>query len=173
MTFTLTQCADPGSYTLWDSVWIAGEGVADWATGAADMGLLAADPIATAMVNLLFTDKRCPEGHPLEKYIDTSDRRGWWGDHFDVRDDLYEDELGSLLWCIENTVATDEIRRWAETLAYDALTPLLNCGLVKQLATSARIVEPSAIVLDVTVAGAVAGQPFNKNYDSIWRSRAA
>lgn len=100
---------------LWDSVWSPLNGDADWAIADATEtqnrgGLRAQAALHTAIVLALFTDRRIPDQHPLRKYVAGDDPRGWWGNGADVRADLGEEELGSLLWVFERAVLTEAIR---------------------------------------------------------------
>src|SRR5262249_35200729 len=125
---------------LWDSVWSPAEGGADWAiAGKSDTlnrgGLAANGMLETAVMLALFTDARMPDDHPLVELAD-GDPRGWWGDHVDVRDDLGEAELGSLLWVLDRAPLTFRgmsMATWAEQLAIAALLPLKTQGAVVRI----------------------------------------
>jgi phage gp46-like protein len=78
---------------LWDSVWDATKGFADWALAGPDEnenvgGLRAKAAIETAVMLCLFTDKR--ESIPSIRFgiSPTAIVRGYWGDGIDVRADL-------------------------------------------------------------------------------------
>ena len=105
----------PQPTLLWDSVWQPPEGVADWALADPDEtqnlgGLRSKAALHSAVVLSLFTDKRIAEDHPLRYLVASDDPLGWWGYGSDVRADLHETELGSLLWVFERSVLTERIR---------------------------------------------------------------
>jgi phage gp46-like protein len=129
----INEGADPQPQLLWDSVWKPTEGLADWALADADEtlnhgGLRAKAALHTAIVLALFTDRRIPNDHPLRRFVQDGDPHGWWGDAIDVRQDLGEEPLGSLLWVLERATLTEDIRRWVEALAQEALAPLIKQG---------------------------------------------
>lgn len=158
---------------LWDSVWDPRLGAADWAYATASEtrnvgGLSARAAIETAVVLALFTDRRCPEGHPLEPYIDAGDRRGWWGDGIDVRADLGESEMGSLLWLLERATATPENANWARTFALDALQPLIAQGLAARADAQAELPSPGRINLAVQLYGRDGTTVYDRRFDDVW-----
>lgn len=129
-------CNEPG-WPGWDTVWSTAINSGDWAVAGPVAGnaggLRAADPLGTAVVLCLFTDRRCPPDHPLAKYVDPADPRGWWGDAVDVRADLGETELGSLWWLLERAPLLPEIERWAGAMAEEALSPLIRAKVAARL----------------------------------------
>jgi phage gp46-like protein len=127
---------------LWDSIWKPWDGVADWAIADADEpqnrgGLRAKAALHTAIIICLFTDRRMPKTHPLYKFVDDGDQRGWWGDGEDVRDDLHETELGSYLWVLERATLTEEVRRYVEIFAIEALSTLISQGVCARIEAQA------------------------------------
>jgi phage gp46-like protein len=167
-------CATPAQLT-WDTVWDSKTGTGDWAlAGASEKnnrgGLQAKAAIATAVELALFTDKRCPDDHPLRKFAD-QDPRGWWGDAVDVRDDLAEQELGSLLWLLERSVATEETARWARAFAIEALAPLKTQGVVASIDVQSEVVGKrlNLAVLLYARDGSVA---YDRKYDILWQQVA-
>jgi len=167
-------CADDAPYLLWGTIWDPVAQSSDWAVSTAANnpgGFEVGDPIATAVIIGLLTDRRCPSDHPLAKYAD-GDPRGWWGDGVDVRADLCEDQLGSLLWLLERATATEDNRRWAETFALDGLTPLLACGAARMIVPTATLYPAqNAITLDVRIAGCLGGVHYDRNFEQVWTSR--
>ena len=130
---------------FWDTVWDPWRGGGDWAiAGSTETGniggLQATQAIATAVTLLLFTDKRIPDNHPLRKYLAIdADPRGWFGDGEDIREDLHEGELGSLLWVFERAILTDEIGLWVEAVAIEALAPLIAQGVAARIEAQAEV----------------------------------
>lgn len=136
-----TEGCDPQPFLLWDSVWNPDLGVADWALAGDDEalnrgGLQARAALHTAIILCLFTDRRLPDDmrHPDGDAANGpagggfADRRGWHGDTYDVRSDLGEGALGSLLWTLERGTLSDATARQAEAFALEALQPLIDQG---------------------------------------------
>jgi phage gp46-like protein len=173
--------AQPIPYLLWDSLYDLQTGLADWQMGTPvpapfgtfnPGGLLVNDPIGTAVTVGLLTDAPCPPGHPLEGYAN-GDLRGYFGDGVDVRADLGEQPLGSLLWLLENATATQANARWAQLFATQALQPLINCKLATQITATANVIPAqNAMTLDVTIVGSFNGQNFNRTFAGIWANQA-
>ena len=172
--FRINEGRDPQPQLLWDSIWDATRGFAEWALAAVAEtfnrgGLAATRALETAIVIQLFTDKRMPVDHPLRKYVDGDDLRGWWGDGVDVRTDLGESEMGSLLWVLGRAPLTEETRRWAETLAKDALQALIRQRIAARIDVTA-IAEPAIGRLDLLIRvyrsdGSLA---VDRRFDDIW-----
>lgn len=164
----------PQPLLLWDSIWNPDLGFADWALAEPDEtqnrgGLRAKAALATAVVDALFTDVRCPDDHPL-RYLAGDDLRGWWGDGIDVRTDLGEAPLGSLLWLLERAPLTFEIvSLWAPRLAEDALAPLLAQGAVVRIETEAIGDElRSRLDLFVRLYGRDGQKIYDQRFDAVW-----
>lgn len=165
---------DTDPFLLWDSVWSQADGIADWALAPPDEpgnggGLTARAALFTAACLCLFTDKRVPQDHPLA-YLADGDPRGWWGDAVDVRTDLGEDALGSLLWLLERAPLTDDIARWSESLALDALDVLKRQGAVVRIDAQAT---PNAVAgrleLAVQMYARAGDIVFDAKFDLIWK----
>lgn len=171
----IDEGASPQPILLWDSVWNPAEGYADWAIASAAEGLnrgglQATSALATAVTDALFTDVRCPEDHPL-RYLAGDDLRGWWGDGVDVRTDLGEAQLGSLLWLLERAPLTSDIvERWAPTIVQDALAPLLRQGAVVRIETDVVANElKSRLEIFVRLFGRDGTKVFDQRLDAIWQ----
>ncbi len=175
----INEGSDPQPQLLWDSVWNVAAGFADWAVASATEiynrgGLRARATLSTAIVLQLFTDRRLPADHPLRKYVDDDDLRGWWGDGVDVRVDLHEDELGSWLWALSRAPLNEDTRRWTETLALSALQTLVDQGIAARITTQA-IMEPAIGRMDLLVRvyrsdGSLAA---DRRFDDIWNQLGA
>ena len=160
---------------LWDTVWNAEQGFGDWAVAAPGTpgnsgGLQADNALHTAIVLCLFTDRRCPPDHPLAKNIQDGDPRGYWGDGVDVRADLGETELGSLLWLLENT-AIDPVDtpRWLQSLALDALAVLVGQGAVVRVDAQASIDSTrNRGDLAVQLYGADGARIYDRKFQALW-----
>jgi phage gp46-like protein len=160
---------------LWDSIWAPWKGCADWKIADTDEahnrgGLRAKGALHTAVTICLFTDKRVPEDHPHAKLVDGDDPRGWWGDGEDIRPELGEREMGSLLWIYERAHLNDEIRRWVEAEALDALATLIFQGVATKIeAIATRPTNPNQLNLEVRIYGADGSMTFNEMFEDIWK----
>lgn len=163
---------------LWDSVWQPALGYADWSLAGDDEpqnrgGLRSKAALHSAIVQMLFTDRRMPENHPLQRFVADADPRGWWGDGVDVRDDLFETDLGSLLWVFERSILTEEVRRWVEAITLEALSPLIRQGAAMRIdaqATSQQAFNRCDIA--VQVYGRDGTRAYNHRFEDIWRQTA-
>lgn len=161
---------------LWDSVWEPWRGQADWAmAGASETqnrgGLSARAALHTAVVLSLFTDRRIDKQHPLFYLVEDGDQRGWYGDGVDVRQDLHETDMGSLLWVFERAHLNEEIRRWVEILALEALAPLIAQGAaVRAEAQADRSLN--RIDLHVQLYGRDGSKLYDYKFDDIWAQTA-
>lgn len=163
---------------LWDSIWQPWKGQADWALADPDEaqnqgGLRSKAALHTAIILLLFTDKRMPPNHPLKKLVQDGDPRGWFGDGEDVQADLGETELGSLLWIFERAPLTEEIRRWVEAIALEALAPLIFQGAAVRIEAQAMAeFAVDRCDLAIQIYGRDGSQLYNYQFDSIWQQTA-
>jgi phage gp46-like protein len=140
----VAEGCDADSNLLWDSVWDDVQGFADWAAADLDEtmnrgGLRSKAAIGTAVILCMFTDKRVDPDHPLF-YLADGDVRGYFGDGIDVRTDLNEGPLGSLLWLLERapmTIAGVPVTTWAEQFTNEALQTLLDQGVCVRIDVTA------------------------------------
>jgi phage gp46-like protein len=172
-------CA-PEYSLLWDSVWDPSRGVADWAiagpSDANNIGGLAANAIIDTAVTLcLFTDKRVDENHPLYFLCD-GDPGGWWGDGIDVREDLHEGPLGSLLWLLGRapmTIAGMPASQWAILLASEALQTLQDQGVCVRIdVTATQDAIAGMIKLFVKLYGRDGKVIYDRQFDILWNQVA-
>lgn len=157
---------------LWDSVWDPATGRADWQVARPGEplnagGLRAMRPLETAVILSLFTDRACPPNHPLAP--PDGDLRGWWGDGVDVRTDLGEAPLGSLLWLLERSILDPVATpRWAIAFAQDALSGLVTQGAVATIAVQAAAQPPSRLDLAVQLYAQNGAELYNRRFSDIW-----
>lgn len=152
LTIYLARCPNEAALA-WDTRWNVATGGGEWRI--ADLaelgnvgGLAASAPLETAVVNLLFTDRRCPADHPLAKRAG-GDLRGWWGDGVALDG---EPPLGSFLWLVTDFgVASDADARWAEAFALEALQPLIDAGVAARIVAQAQA-APARNRLDLSVS---------------------
>jgi phage gp46-like protein len=171
----INEGEDKQPILLWDSVWSPSEGMADWAMAGPDEpqnqgGLRAKAALHTSVIIALFTDKRIQDDHPLRYLVGDGDPRGWWGDGADVQSDLGETEMGSLLWVFERAPLTEDIRRWVEAIALDALTPLVKQGAVTRIDTQAfaEFAEDRCDLL-IDLYGRDGTRSYSHRFDDIWQ----
>lgn len=166
------EACRPDPFLLWDTAMDPVAGVGDWAlAGNAPQnagGLTAAAALDTAVTLALFTDARMPDAHPLA-YLVTGDPRGWWGDGVDVRADLGETQLGSLLWVLKRAPLTPDIAMWARNLALAALAPLQGQAAVVRIDATAVIAGRNTLVLTVTLYGRDGSKVYDRKFDLIWQ----
>lgn len=160
----------------WDSVWQPSAGVSDWMLAEADEdqnqgGLRAKATLHTAVVLCLFTDRRMPDNHPLRYLIeDGADPRGWFGDGEDIRGDLHEGEMGSLLWVFERSILTIEIGRWVEAIALDALHPLTSQGAAARIEAQADVFSAiNRCDLSVQIYGRDGSRIYDFRFEDLWK----
>ncbi len=176
----LYEACAPDPLLLWDTVWDVDGGFGDWAlAGPGETqnrgGLQAIAALETAVIICLWTDRYCPPDHPLARYADPNDRRGWWGDGLDVRTDLGEGPLGSLLWLLERS-AIDEVAtpRWAVSFAQDALAPLVACGAVARTDAQAFVSKsPNRLDLAIQLYGQDGTVIYARRFDDVWAQQKA
>jgi phage gp46-like protein len=167
------EACQPDPFLLWDSAWDADNGIADWrlaGPGAPQNsgGLQAAAALDTAVTLCLFTDAAMPAHHPLARYVADGDPRGWWGDGIDVRADLGEGPLGSLLWILFRMPCNAATAMWAQILASQALAPLQSQGAVVEIDVSAAVTGLNAMTLTVALYGRDGQLLYDRRFDLIW-----
>ena len=164
----------PQAILIWDTVWNVQIGYGDWAYAPLSEtynvgGLRAEAALETAVFLCLFTDRYCPPDHPLAYLIESDDSRGWWGDGVDVRGDLGEAPMGSMLWLLERAQATQENTMWARSFALDALAPLVGQGAVARADAQATLHPPGRIDLMVQLYARDGSKLYARRFDDLWR----
>ena len=171
----IDEGSDDQPILLWDSVWVPWKGQADWAPADADEkqnrgGLRAKGALHTAVVLALFTDRRIPDDHPLRYLVKDQDPRGWWGDGEDIRSELGEREMGSLLWVFERAPLTEEIRRWVEAIALEALAPLVfQQAAVRIDAQAVAEFAFNRCDLAIQIYGRSGDRIYDQRFENIWQ----
>ena len=171
----ISEGDDEQPLLLWDSIWAPWKGYADWQIADAVEkhnrgGLRARGTLHTAVIICLFTDKRIAPDHPLAYLVDGDDPRGWWGDGEDIHAELGEREMGSLLWVFERAPLNEEIRRYVEAEALDALSTLIFQGVaVKIEAVATRPANVNRLNLDVRMYGGNGSVIYDFKFEDIWR----
>lgn len=163
---------------FWDSQWSPWGGQADWAIADSAVdgqnrgGLAARQALHTAVIIALFTDKRIAKDHPLFYLVEDGDQRGWFGDGVDVRRDLFEDDMGSLLWIFERAHLNEDIRRWVEIVAMEALATLINQGVAARINVQAER-ELNRVNLFVQIYGNDGNKLYDQKFGDIWAQTAS
>jgi phage gp46-like protein len=171
----IDEGSDEQPILLWDSIWSPQQGEADWALAGADEpqntgGLRAKAALHTSVIIALFTDRRMPDDHPLRYLIDDGDQRGWFGDAIDVRADLFEDAMGSLLWIFQRAQLTEDIRKWVEALALEALQPLIRQGVAVRIdAQAVAHFAVGRIDLTIQIYGRDGSRIYDEKFGDIWQ----
>lgn len=101
----------------------------DWLVS--DGGFDTSNQIRSLAINYLLTDKRSSEGDPCSAI----DERGWWASN--CRPDGFE--LGSKLWLLEAAKMTTENTLKAKEYAEEALSPLVENGIIERLTVDTEI----------------------------------
>lgn len=104
--------------TVWSNDGMFG----DW-TLSVDGDLADVDPLGTAVVLCLFTDKPLPNPDSIQSL-----RTTWHGNSFDSEG---EGELGSLLWTLVRDIPDETMILRARTYAAQALQPLVDQKLCR------------------------------------------
>lgn len=165
------EATDP--FLLWDSVWFSDLGTADWRiAGPGEFlnrgGLQSRQAIASAVVIALFTDRRCPDDHPL-RWLADADPRGWFGDGVDVHEDSHEADMGSLLWLLDRAPLDDFTERWAEHFAREALAPLLAQQTVTRINIEAKANKiVGRLELLVQIFGRDSALLYDQKFETLW-----
>jgi len=119
--------------TLWDGQ--RGDmAVAPLAEPGNPAGLVARDPLKTALVLALESDAR-GEPDPLDPFA--YDLRGWPGDGFDIDRARGEAPLGSTTWVAWRHAVDDDNARRVEDAALVALAPLQRQGVLGDVTVAA------------------------------------
>lgn len=149
--------------TLWDGV------QGDWALAGDDKtnpgGLRARAELATAVLLCLMTDARVePDELPPGEQ-----NRGWAGDSFDLRTDLGETPIGSKLWLLRRSTASDATALKAEDYARAALQPLIGQRAVSAVDVVATA-DPAArrIDLDIVLKDRDGAVVYDRRFGVLW-----
>lgn len=163
---------DPARLALPWTTWFAGEDGFDWSIAAGDDadnpgGLSDVDPIESAIIVSLFTDRRAPDGWRP----DVADRRGWWGDRVSP-DGEVEDELGSHLWLLANEVTNERTRFESQGYARAALDWMIADGLAASVEVTADILAArNGIALTIVLRDQSGSKIYDRRFDPLWRKQ--
>lgn len=149
--------------TLWDGT------SGDWALAGDDKvnasGLRAKAALATAVLLCLMTDARV---EPDELSPDEQNR-GWPGDSFDLRTDLGETAIGSKLWLLRRSTASDATALRAEDYARAALQTLVDQGAVSFVeVTGTALPAERRIDLKILLKDRDGAVVFDRRFGVLW-----
>ena len=161
----LDEAAEPllSPDTIWDGV--SGDWTLAGLAAGNLYGLRAQAGLATAVLLCLMTDARVePDELPPGEA-----NRGWAGDSFDLREDLGERPIGSKLWLLRRSTASDATARLAGDYARFALQPLIDQGAVASADVTSQA-KPAERRIDLSVrlndrSGAVV---FDRRFAVLW-----
>lgn len=172
MQLTVTPLEDAGVAVLPpDIVWNGFVGDFAISTKPADGGvggLVARNPIETAVLLLLFTDAQAdPTDLTFEQH---GDRRGWVGDGFDVDTANGEAPLGSRLWLFRRSVLNAGTLQAIEDEARRALQPLIDQQVVVRIDVSGST-DPASnrLILAVNLYGRDGTKVYAARFDPLWK----
>lgn len=168
LTITLPQRATPKGLAPPDIAWAqtSGDFVADPVSG-----LVADNPIRSAIVQLLFTHCACERSQL--RFEHGGDRRGWAGDSFGIDPRRGEQPLGSTLWLLRRSKLDAKIVARAEIEAQRALQPLIVQKLASSIqATGAIAGRGDQLQLAITLSARDGRPVYSDRFDVLWKAQA-
>lgn len=131
-------------------------------------GLLARNPIATAIVLCLMTDARAASDQIRQEHA--GDTRGWVGDGFHIDTSRGETELGSRLWLFRRHELTDETARQVEDEARRCLQTLITQRVAVKIDVRATVQKAEGrITLEIAVIGHDGRSVADVRFDPLWK----
>lgn len=172
MRLTLTPLADAGVEVLPpDIVWDGRVGDFAVSAGGDDGpagGLVAANPLRTAVLMLLFTDARA-ETEEL-RFEHAGDRRGWVGDGFDVDRTRGETALGSKLWLFRRHEMTDLTGLEMAAEVQRALQPLIDQGAAVRVEALPEVRKAEGMIaMAINLYGRDGRVSYAEKFDVLWK----
>ncbi|WP_158810238.1 phage GP46 family protein [Beijerinckia sp. L45] len=172
MQLTITPLADAGVEVLPpDIVWNGYVGDFAVSTVSADGGvggLVARNPLQTAVALLLFTDVQV-DASDL-RFDLQGDRRGWVGDGFDVDTANGEAPLGSRLWLYRRSVLVAKTFSDIEVEIRAALQPLITQGAAVQINVSGEVLNAQGQVrCSIDIYGRNKTKAYSAKFDPLWK----
>ena len=172
MRLTVTPLGDSGVEVLPpDIVWDGRVGdfaISSGGDQGAAGGLVAANPLRTAVLLLLFSDARA-EGHELRQEHG-GDARGWVGDGFDVDLARSEAPLGSKLWLYRRHDLTDLTGMEMAAEVERALQPLIDQRAAVRVTAIPEVRKAEGIVaMTINLYGRDGREAYAERFDPLWR----
>ena len=105
----------------------------------------AQDEKLAAILICLFTDAKA-EAEELPEYI--KDNRGYWGDliEINVGSRISKISLGSKIWTLAREKVTSTTEQRLKRFARDALSPLIDVGVIEEPNISTKIVNNNIVL---------------------------
>jgi phage gp46-like protein len=82
--------------------------------------------LGTSVIVSLFTDRRAD----IEDNPDNGDRKGWWGD---LLSDIEDDKIGSKLYLLDRSKATNQTVIKAKEYIFEALEWMIEDGIAEEI----------------------------------------
>lgn len=146
----------------------------EWSSAAneADVSIesndLATDAcLRTAVLISLFTDRRADDGDVLP-YGET-DRRGWWADAFP---EVEGDRIGSRLWMLARSKATQDTLSRAEEYAAEALQWLVEDGAAEKVEAVATLHHAGTLGLEISIYRPQQKEPTRFRFENAWQAES-
>ena len=171
MQLTITPLSDAGVDVLPpDIVWngfVGDFAIAQVPADGGVGGLVARNPIETAVLLLLFTDTQVD---PMDlRFEHHGDPRGWVGDGFDVDVANGEAALGSRLWLYRRSVLIAKTFAEIKAEVLRALNPLMKQSAVVQIDVGGELLNAqNTIRLTVDIYGANKRKIYAARFDPLW-----
>jgi len=108
-------------------------------------GLTADNGLETAVMLSLFADRRAKKDDMLPS---GDDRRGWWADAYAEEQN---DFFGSRLWLVYREKQMTTVLRRVEEYAFEALTWMVEDGVVQSVNCQAEVIRDGVLGLTVTM----------------------
>ncbi|MDF7670232.1 phage GP46 family protein [Orbaceae bacterium ESL0721] len=112
-----------------------------WQTATADISYREGDELVTNILISLFTDARANGDDILPD--ESHDRRGWWGDSFNMR------KVGSKLWLLGREKQMASVLKLAQEYAESALQWMVGERLIQSVTVTATSPERNQLLLTV------------------------
>ncbi|SEQ48188.1 Mu-like prophage protein gp46 [Faunimonas pinastri] len=172
MQLTITPLADAGAEVLPpDIVWNGTSGDFAISTDPAEGGvggLVAAHPLTTALIMLLFTDGKADAWELLPEH--GGDARGWIGDSFDLDTARGEAALGSKLWLYRRSILNDRTGTQMANECVRALQPLIDEGAAAKIVATPTVDQVGGrVLMQIGVYGRDGTVTYSAEFDMLWR----
>jgi phage gp46-like protein len=126
--------------------------------------ILSSDLLNTAVLISLFTHRKALPDDPLPDE-QSRDREGWWADSYAENEDI----IGSRLWLLRRSKATQNTLNQAKIYAEEALQWLIDDGVAKSVTVE---VEAQGEVLAFKVS-ILRTDKFSSKWDAVWNAHIA
>lgn len=118
------------------------------------------DGLETAVLISLFTHRRAEPDDILPG--GDQDRQGWWGDAYA---DVVDDKIGSRLWLLRRSKASQDVVNAAKRYAEEALAWMLDDGVASAIVVTAERILSIVLALRIEITRNL--DPASK-YTALW-----